>query len=301
MVTKWSVGIETEGNRVMQLEEVVELADAVATSGGIATGIGTNRYGAQVVVSAKTRDEAIERATEEFSGGSAEGGPAGVPDSTGRGHQRGRRDGGRRMIRLGSLAGYIFDGPRVLGGWTPPSKPAVYGILYKPEPDTKPDKYAVISTSGTRTISPRKASRSNPRARCWIESANSKWKVHICTLEVEGGGRAHRVQITNELASVYHPHCNEQQYDNTWKDEWDRRVFLRTDHRPTATAQPRRTRTVRATVEPVERSRAPARHSPVRKGFGQSFDWPKPSVGERRVMVPCGTSGPRQNQCLDGE
>ncbi|MGH3622306.1 MAG: hypothetical protein ACRDQ5_11015 [Sciscionella sp.] len=51
----------------MQLEEVVELADAVATSGGIATGIGTNRYGAQVVVSAGSRDEAIQKATEEFS------------------------------------------------------------------------------------------------------------------------------------------------------------------------------------------------------------------------------------------
>ena len=48
------------------------------------------------------------------------------------------------MIRLGSLAGYPFEGPRLLGGWTPPSRPAVFAILYKPEPDTKPDKYAVI-------------------------------------------------------------------------------------------------------------------------------------------------------------
>ena len=24
------------------------------------------------------------------------------------------------MIRLGSLAGYPFEGPRVLAGWTPP-------------------------------------------------------------------------------------------------------------------------------------------------------------------------------------
>lgn len=67
MTIKWSVGIETEGDRVMKLEEVVELADAVATSGGIATGIGTNRYGAQVVVLADTRDDAIEKATEEFT------------------------------------------------------------------------------------------------------------------------------------------------------------------------------------------------------------------------------------------
>jgi hypothetical protein len=60
------VGIETEGDRVLSREEVVELADAVAGSSGIATGIGTNRYGAQLLVEAGTRDEAIEKATAEF-------------------------------------------------------------------------------------------------------------------------------------------------------------------------------------------------------------------------------------------
>ena len=48
------------------------------------------------------------------------------------------------MIRLGSLAGYPFEGPRLLGGWTPPARAAVYAILYKADPDTKPDQYAVI-------------------------------------------------------------------------------------------------------------------------------------------------------------
>ena len=64
---RWSVGIETQGDRVLTREEVVELADAVATSSGIATGIGTNRYGAQLVVQAATREEAIEKATGEFA------------------------------------------------------------------------------------------------------------------------------------------------------------------------------------------------------------------------------------------
>jgi hypothetical protein len=63
---RWSVGIETEGDRVLSREEVVELADAVAGNSGIATGIGTNRYGAQLLVEAGTRDEAIETATVEF-------------------------------------------------------------------------------------------------------------------------------------------------------------------------------------------------------------------------------------------
>jgi pyruvoyl-dependent arginine decarboxylase (PvlArgDC) len=63
---RWSVGIEAEGDRVLTREEVVELADAIAASGGIATGIGTSRYGAQLIVEAVNREEAVEKATEEF-------------------------------------------------------------------------------------------------------------------------------------------------------------------------------------------------------------------------------------------
>jgi hypothetical protein len=74
---KWSIGIEAQGDRVITREEVVELADAVAASSGIATGIGTNRYGAQLLVEAVTRDEAIEKARAEFARAV---GQAGLPD-----------------------------------------------------------------------------------------------------------------------------------------------------------------------------------------------------------------------------
>jgi hypothetical protein len=63
---RWSVGIEVEGDRVLTREQVVALADAVAPSDGIASGIGTTRYGAQLVVEAESRQEAIEKATDEF-------------------------------------------------------------------------------------------------------------------------------------------------------------------------------------------------------------------------------------------
>ena len=75
---RWSVGIEAEGDHVLTREEVVELADAVAPSNGIATGIGTNRYGAQLIVQAASRDEAIEQATRQFRQAAAQAGlPAG--------------------------------------------------------------------------------------------------------------------------------------------------------------------------------------------------------------------------------
>jgi hypothetical protein len=63
---RWSVGIEAEAERILSRDEIVELADAIADSNGIATGIGTNRYGAQLMVEADNREDAIKQATETF-------------------------------------------------------------------------------------------------------------------------------------------------------------------------------------------------------------------------------------------
>ena len=64
---RWCVGIEAEGDRVFTREEIVELADAVAESSGVATGIGTSRYGAQLLVVADNREAAIAAATGLFT------------------------------------------------------------------------------------------------------------------------------------------------------------------------------------------------------------------------------------------
>ena len=71
---RWSVGVEVDGGQVLTREEVVELADAVAASDGIATGIGTSRYGAQLVVEAGTREEAVEKATTQLRKAAARAG-----------------------------------------------------------------------------------------------------------------------------------------------------------------------------------------------------------------------------------
>ena len=74
---RWSVGVQAEGDRVLSREEVVELADAVASYDGIATGIGSHLYGARLVVDADSRDEAIEKATQQFQHAVTQ---AGLPD-----------------------------------------------------------------------------------------------------------------------------------------------------------------------------------------------------------------------------
>jgi hypothetical protein len=63
---RWSVGLEAQGDQVLTREEIVELADAVAMHNGIATGIGTTHYGAQLIVEADDEADAIEQATAVF-------------------------------------------------------------------------------------------------------------------------------------------------------------------------------------------------------------------------------------------
>jgi hypothetical protein len=60
------VSLVAEGDRVVSREEVVELADAVAASGGIASGIGTTRYGAQLLIEADDRETAQRLGEAEF-------------------------------------------------------------------------------------------------------------------------------------------------------------------------------------------------------------------------------------------
>jgi hypothetical protein len=122
------------------------------------------------------------------------------------------------VIRLGSLAGYPFDGPRLLGGWTPPPVAAVYAIAYRPEP--RQEQYAVVYVGHSDDLTAERFPFQHPRAPCWIRRAGSRWRVYVATFEVPGGTRLHREQIARELTAIYRPGCNDQQYDQAWKEEW---------------------------------------------------------------------------------
>jgi len=124
------------------------------------------------------------------------------------------------MIRLGSLAGYPFEGPRVLAGWTPPARAGVYAILTRNDPEGKPNDYSVIYVAHADDLSSERLPFRHRHAPSWIKRAGSKWNLHICVYEVPGGLASHREQITRELISIYHPTCNPDQYDRQWKAEW---------------------------------------------------------------------------------
>ena len=142
------------------------------------------------------------------------------------------------MIRLGSLAGYAFEGPRALAGWTPPSVAAVYAILAKTNPD-RPQEFAVIFVGHSDDLAAEGFPFRHPRSTAWIKRADGKFNLHACWLEVPGGTRAHREQIARELISIYEPSCNVDKFDKAWKAEWIGEYEtpvttpLTTDRRPT--------------------------------------------------------------------
>ena len=72
------------------------------------------------------------------------------------------------MIRLGSLAGYPFEGPRLLAGWTPPATAAVYVVLCRLDPQgwTIPTIGERLADGGDRWAGIRDAARAlGPAAR----------------------------------------------------------------------------------------------------------------------------------------
>jgi hypothetical protein len=76
------VSLVAEGDRVVSREEVVELADAVAASGGIASGIGTTRYGAQLLIEADDRETAQRKGEAAFASAAQRAGLPPWPVST---------------------------------------------------------------------------------------------------------------------------------------------------------------------------------------------------------------------------
>jgi hypothetical protein len=125
------------------------------------------------------------------------------------------------VIRLGSLAGYPFEGPRLLAGWTPPQRAAVFAVMYKPDAGAKPEEYAVLYVGHSDDLSAERLPFDHPVAACWLGRVdNKRFDLYIGTYEAPGANARHHEQITRELIAIYHPGCNPDQYDQAWEDHW---------------------------------------------------------------------------------
>lgn len=125
------------------------------------------------------------------------------------------------MIRLGSLAGYPFEGPRVLGGWHPPEGPGVFVILVRVDAGDASERFAVIYAGSAADLAAARFPFRHPAAPAWIRRAGGdRWALHVAWYQVPGGLPGHLTQIVEELVAAYRPSCNERQYDRAWREEW---------------------------------------------------------------------------------
>ena len=90
---RWSVSVMAEGDRVLTHDEILELADAVAIHQGIASGIGSMSYGAQLVVEADDQRRGGRGRDGRVHQGRRTGRSATVADHESRDDRRGRRPG----------------------------------------------------------------------------------------------------------------------------------------------------------------------------------------------------------------
>lgn len=123
-------------------------------------------------------------------------------------------------IRLGSLAGYSFEGPYTLATWTPPAKPGVYVIMYKPNEKKKPNTHAVIYVGQNMDLSEEGLPKNHPQAHCWAERAGSPWKLYVAYYSFPGSTPRQLISVQTDLIAHYNPYCNEQKFDKGWQDKW---------------------------------------------------------------------------------
>ena len=117
------------------------------------------------------------------------------------------------MIRLGSLAGYPFEGPRALAGWTPPKIAAVYAVMCLNDAENKPQEFSIIYVGHSADLSTEGFPFKHPRSASWVARSGNKFNLHICWYEIPGGTERHREMIAHELMAVYEPSCNLEKYD----------------------------------------------------------------------------------------
>jgi hypothetical protein len=84
----------------------------------------------------------------------------------------------------------------------------------------KSQEFSVIYVGEAEDLSTIGFPWKHPKSQAWIARAGNKFNLHICWYEILGGNARHRDQIAKELLAVYEPSCNDERYEQAWKDEW---------------------------------------------------------------------------------
>ncbi len=146
---RWSVGVEAEGDRVLPRRRSSSwptLSPPATASRPASARAGTARS------SSSRRTAATRRSARRPSSSSRRPRRRGLPAAPVVRTEAVSEDeeDDLTVIRLGSLAGYPFEGPRLLGGWTPPAVGRRVRDRLQAGPGNQARAATPSSTSGTR-------------------------------------------------------------------------------------------------------------------------------------------------------
>lgn len=101
-----------------------------------------------------------------------------------------------------------FDGPYPITKWDPPFRAAIYAIMIKPEPTSKPTTYRIIYFGESGNLSERGFYKSHHAYSCWIKQAGSESNLFIGVHQMPNSTQEVREKVEQKLISDYNPVCN---------------------------------------------------------------------------------------------
>jgi hypothetical protein len=102
-----------------------------------------------------------------------------------------------------------FDGPYSITGWNPPFRAAVYAIMVKSNPISKPATYSILYFGESSNLSERGFFRSHHKYQCFLQHANSESDLYIGIHLMPGSTLAQRQYVESNLIRQFRPPCND--------------------------------------------------------------------------------------------
>ena len=101
-----------------------------------------------------------------------------------------------------------FSGPEKITNWNPPFRAALYAIMIKPDPVSKPDSFRIIYFGESGNLSERGFYKSHHSYQCWRRQAGTDTGIYIGIHLMPGSSIEQRRVVEQRLIRKYNPSCN---------------------------------------------------------------------------------------------
>lgn len=101
-----------------------------------------------------------------------------------------------------------FEGPFRAAYFTPPSDPALFAVMIKPDPKNAPNAYRILFFGQTTRLSAANYLKSHKKFECWRNYAGTFENLFVGFHAVPGSSMEEREEALKDLIDHYKPVCN---------------------------------------------------------------------------------------------